>query len=301
MSMVFPIGELIEVISNSDIRYEGILHSVDMKKSNLSVTRVRAFGTEGRRNGQDEIPESDSVYEYIVFNILDIKDLRPVGHQTTTKAEEFNDPAIVSARHESDTHDYHSDLAGPRGSSMGNHNIDDGRYFHHNRGHVNQGRGGRGRGFYDNIHHRDRRGGGYREGGNDYGNQHHRHHHDNGSRGGGGGAGYHRQNRQDGRTGKEFLVDESSLKNEKEQFTGDFDFTRGKEEFEKKKKEFEEAKEKKGFKAYDKSESFFDHISCDQNKNRIGREVMKKTDTETFGPDLVGNMRSYRRRGRFRR
>lgn len=284
------------MISNCEIRYEGILHSVDINEGNMSLTKVRAFGTEGRRHGQDEIPPSDGVYEYIVFNAGDIKDLNLL-EPDLSKNENFKDPAILTSRLESHAHDHRGDASVPRGSSNVSGNKDDSRHQASNRGNLNEYRGGA-RGFYDSAHPRERRGG-YRGGrGHDYGNSHPRNHREGGGRGGG--SGFHRQ-RQDGRTGQEFLMDERGQKDAKEQFADDFDFTRGKEEFEKKKKEFEQSNENKVPKAYNKSASFFDHISCDQNENRIGREVMKKTDTETFGSDLVGNMRSFRRRGRYRR
>ncbi|EPY43029.1 hypothetical protein AGDE_00894 [Angomonas deanei] len=86
----------------------------------------------------------------------------------------------------------------------------------------------------------------------------------------------------------------------KERFKEDFDFEKSREEFEKKKDEFHKAKEEaKKDSTYDKSADFFDTISCDQKDQRNprqDRDDMKRADQETFGADMVGNMR-FRRGG----
>ncbi|CAO3576654.1 unnamed protein product [Absidia cylindrospora] len=66
------------LISKSDIRYVGTLQNVDTQTSSIALGQVQSFGTEGRRGGrfQDEIPPSDSIFEYIVFRGADVKDLQ---------------------------------------------------------------------------------------------------------------------------------------------------------------------------------------------------------------------------------
>ncbi|CAG8571279.1 8779_t:CDS:10 [Ambispora leptoticha] len=108
------IGSKISLISRSDIRYVGILHTINQADSTVALeqgyetinvtdshhnrfafklpwsyrnankyhsllilqTIVRSFGTEGRRgNPSEEIPPSDNIFEYIVFRGSDVKDL----------------------------------------------------------------------------------------------------------------------------------------------------------------------------------------------------------------------------------
>ena len=63
---------------------------------------MTSFGTEGRRNGDDEIPASDNIYEYIVFRGSDVKDLRIEDPPKETKPAPPppmpNDPAILGVR-----------------------------------------------------------------------------------------------------------------------------------------------------------------------------------------------------------
>ncbi|KAI8973891.1 Scd6-like Sm domain-containing protein [Pilobolus umbonatus] len=71
------IGSKISLISLSDIRYVGILHSINAQDSTVGLKQVRSFGTEGRRNKpEEEIPQSDNVFDYVVFRASDIKDLQ---------------------------------------------------------------------------------------------------------------------------------------------------------------------------------------------------------------------------------
>jgi protein LSM14 len=65
----------------------------------VALENVTSFGTEGRRNNPDEeIPPSESIYEYIVFRGTDVKDLRieekPVQKENQPPLPP-NDPAIL--------------------------------------------------------------------------------------------------------------------------------------------------------------------------------------------------------------
>ncbi|XP_024383387.1 protein decapping 5 isoform X2 [Physcomitrium patens] len=114
------IGSLISLTSKSEIRYEGILYTVDTENSNIALQNVRSFGTEGRKKEGPQIPASDKVYDYIIFRGSDIKDLQvksspppplhpPPLHQPT-------DPAIISLQVP------HSQLQYPLPSSLGPYN-----------------------------------------------------------------------------------------------------------------------------------------------------------------------------------
>ncbi|KAI9263341.1 Scd6-like Sm domain-containing protein [Phascolomyces articulosus] len=97
------IGSKISLTSNSDIRYEGTLHSLNTEESTVALEQVRSFGTEGRRGKpEEEIPPSENVFEFVVFRGSDIKDLKifeppakpaPAPPPPTNMP---NDPAIMS-------------------------------------------------------------------------------------------------------------------------------------------------------------------------------------------------------------
>ncbi|VDN25441.1 unnamed protein product [Gongylonema pulchrum] len=68
------IGSKISLISKLDIRYEGILYTVDTNESTIALAKVRSFGTEDRPTS-NPVAARDDVYEYIIFKATDIKDL----------------------------------------------------------------------------------------------------------------------------------------------------------------------------------------------------------------------------------
>ncbi|CAG9325690.1 unnamed protein product [Blepharisma stoltei] len=86
------IGSQISLISKSDIRYEGTLHSIDPNEHTVSLSNVRSFGTENRRIDGKQIPASNDLYEFIIFRGSDIKDLSVI--QATPI---LNDSAIIKA------------------------------------------------------------------------------------------------------------------------------------------------------------------------------------------------------------
>lgn len=73
------IGSKISLITTSDIRYEGILYTLNREESTIAVQNVRSFGTEGRR--LPEVPVSNEIYDFIIFRGKDLKDLTVLQSQ----------------------------------------------------------------------------------------------------------------------------------------------------------------------------------------------------------------------------
>ncbi|AEY96257.1 FADR037Wp [Eremothecium gossypii FDAG1] len=70
------IGKTISLVSNNDNRYVGLLESIDSEQGVVTLNNVRCFGTEGRRGGgADEVYPNPAVYNSVVFNGNDVKDL----------------------------------------------------------------------------------------------------------------------------------------------------------------------------------------------------------------------------------
>lgn len=108
------IGCKISLISKSEIRYEGILYTIDTKESTIALAKgicpaaarhltscthttlfaVRSFGTEDRVTDKPVAPRNE-VYEYIIFRASDIKDLLVDDPPAPSPA--LSDPAIIQA------------------------------------------------------------------------------------------------------------------------------------------------------------------------------------------------------------
>jgi len=91
------LGSKISLISKSEIRYEGILYTIDTQESTVALAKVRSFGTENRPTERPVAPR-DEVYEYIIFKGADIKDIKvcePPKPMPTLQGGLPNDPAII--------------------------------------------------------------------------------------------------------------------------------------------------------------------------------------------------------------
>ncbi|CBH16937.1 Scd6-like Sm domain containing protein, putative [Trypanosoma equiperdum] len=275
MAATRAIGSTITLITNSQIRYEGTLGHIDASKNTVSLTNVRVFGTEGRakEKGQVEVPAAEQLFDQIVFRGSDIEEL-------TVFEESHNammDPAVVTALPARNNNNNNNTSSGNNNNNAHSNNNNNMRMPQSPQRH---GGASMGPGHHQKQQHMYS--GGYRRGGR---------------------GGYRSGRRVDSHTGRDFHPATGTAK---EEFKDDFDFIKSREEFEKKKSEFEKAKEdaKNHSKAYDRS-NFFDKISCDQQDRAppLDREGMKRTDAETFGSEMVGNMRGPRRgrggRGRY--
>lgn len=68
------IGSKLSLISKAEIRYEGILCSIDPVASTVTLAKVKSLGTEDRLTDRPSAPR-DEIFEYIIFRGSDIKDI----------------------------------------------------------------------------------------------------------------------------------------------------------------------------------------------------------------------------------
>ncbi|CAD5228961.1 unnamed protein product [Bursaphelenchus okinawaensis] len=132
------LGSRINLISKSEIRYEGTLFAVDSQASTISLSKVRSFGTEDRPAPR-QVKAREEVFEYVIFKATDIKDLVVMEDISPSELTSF-DPAIVSMAKSSrptnnmSNHQERGDRGYFNNSNQRHrHNFNNGGYHNYNR------------------------------------------------------------------------------------------------------------------------------------------------------------------------
>jgi protein LSM14 len=95
---LFHAGKRISLISKKNIRYEGLLYSINEQNATVALQNVRSYGTEGREQdneGKPLVGPSDDVHPYLLFRGQDIKDL-PVHDETPQVIPSQPPPPVVA-------------------------------------------------------------------------------------------------------------------------------------------------------------------------------------------------------------
>jgi protein LSM14 len=81
-------GKRISLISKKNIRYEGLLYSINEQNATVALQNVKSYGTEGREEPGVTafVAPSDAVHPYLLFRGQDIKDLHVHEEATEAKA-----------------------------------------------------------------------------------------------------------------------------------------------------------------------------------------------------------------------
>lgn len=87
-------GSKLSLITRAMVRYEGILIETNGEEKTMTLKNVQSYGSEGRRNGVNEIPAPEKPIECVKFKVDQISDFNIIQ-----KPDDgiMSDPAIVSA------------------------------------------------------------------------------------------------------------------------------------------------------------------------------------------------------------
>jgi len=93
------LGNRISLISKKNIRYEGILYSINETNSTLALQNVTSYGTEGREKNDPStafVAPQEGIHAYLLFRGCDIKDLHVHEQQ-----QEATPPQVTETKPES--------------------------------------------------------------------------------------------------------------------------------------------------------------------------------------------------------
>ncbi|GKY96561.1 hypothetical protein MPSEU_000615700 [Mayamaea pseudoterrestris] len=88
------IGKRISLVSKKNIRYEGILYSINEQNATVALQNVVSYGTEGREAPAFVAPSVDAIHPFLLFRGQDIKDLHV--HEASAAAANENAEAATS-------------------------------------------------------------------------------------------------------------------------------------------------------------------------------------------------------------
>ena len=84
-------GSLISLITNAQVRYEGTLIEINRTDRSMNLQNVRSFGTEGRRDGKNEIEAHENTIPSVVFKVDHVKDFQIIKRPAAEEEPKKND------------------------------------------------------------------------------------------------------------------------------------------------------------------------------------------------------------------
>lgn len=81
-------GSVISLITNAQVRYEGTLIEINRAERSMNLREVRSFGTEGRRDGKNEIQPHENVISSVVFKVDHVQDFTIIQRPDAIAEEE---------------------------------------------------------------------------------------------------------------------------------------------------------------------------------------------------------------------
>ena len=90
------------LITKADVRYEGVLFEVDKVNKTMSLKQVKNMGTEGRRNGVNELQPDGKILGNVKFRVDLIKNFKIIEEpddepEEAEQSKEPVDEAIVES------------------------------------------------------------------------------------------------------------------------------------------------------------------------------------------------------------